>query len=77
MFHVAYNFIETSTKTYKSMKGEKHISTKSKGEVIVNYKFWQDVKYGFTLIVMHLIIFKSVQEIHPWHMQLTCTTSMA
>jgi hypothetical protein len=45
------------------MKGAKH-----KGEVILNYKFWQDVKYGFTLTIMHLIIFKSIQEIRSWHM---------
>jgi hypothetical protein len=52
----------------QSMKGAKQISTKRKGEVILNYKFWQDVKFGFTLTIMHLIIFKSIQEIHPSHM---------
>jgi hypothetical protein len=51
------------------MKGAKPISTKRKGEMILNYKFWKDVKYGFTLTIMHLIIiFKSIQEICPWHM---------
>lgn len=48
------------------MKGAKHIFTKMKGEVILNDKFWQYVEYGATLIVVHLIIFRPLQKIHPW-----------
>jgi hypothetical protein len=48
------------------MKGAEHIFTKKKDEVILNDKFWQYVKYGSTLIVVHLIIFMPLQKIHPW-----------
>ncbi len=36
----------------KTMKGAKHIYTKNKGDMILNHKVWQCVKYGSTLTTM-------------------------
>jgi hypothetical protein len=59
------------------MKGVKHIFTKRKGEMIPNHKFLQYLKYGSILTIVHLIILRSLQEIHPWKMLLKNITLMS